>query len=190
MLFILGFNYLQAQTAIDTNVSFSSISTFKLADVKQQKNVRANINDKPLSLFIFLSPECPLCQNYTKTVNEVYNKYQQKVNVYGIVPGNAYTAREVTDFGKKYKVAFRLLIDAQQELTHYLKATVTPQAILVNNKGNLVYTGAIDDWVQALGKKRLKVSQHYVEDAIEQSLQFAEVKIKRKNAIGCKINDY
>lgn len=179
-----------AQTGKNSFHRFSKISSFALINVKQEKSARIIANDKPLSLFVFLSPECPLCQNYTRTLKQLREKYKKQVNCYGVIPGNAYTIKEVADFKNKYTINFDLFIDTKQNLTHYLNATVTPQVVLINNKGSLVYTGAIDDWVQAIGKKRLQVSQHYVNDAIEQSLQPAIVKIKATNAIGCKINDY
>ena len=59
-----------------------------------------------------------------------------------------------------------------------------------NNGGNLLYTGAIDDWVQALGKKRVKASKNYLLDAIEQTLRAEGVTIRKTKAFGCKINDY
>ena len=84
------------------------------------------IDDEQLSLFIFLSPECPLSQNYTKTVNELKRMYNAKVKVYGIVPGDAYTPKEVTDFGEKYKFASKLLIDSKQEAYEILAGLCDP----------------------------------------------------------------
>ena len=146
--------------------------------------------DKSLSLFIFLSPECPLCQNYTKTIHQLQEKFKKQVNIYGIIPGKAYSITEITAFENKYHTTFKILIDANQKFTHYLKATTTPQAILLDNKSNLVYTGAIDDWIQGLGKKKLQVTQRYVQDALEQSLDSGYLKIKKTRVFCCKINDY
>lgn len=188
ILFVI--NSVKGQSSKDTFSEFNNTSSFVLLNIEQHKSARVNINDKPLSLFVFLSPECPLCQNYTKTLNQLHEKFKQQVNIFGIVPGSAYTVKDVAAFKNKYNINFSLFIDDKQNLTHYLKATVTPQVVLLNNKGSLVYTGAIDDWVQALGKKRLRVSTHYVEDAIVQSLQPEIVKIRKTNPIGCKINDY
>ena len=180
----------QAQADKDSLISFGKTALFELTDVRQQRNIHILLDEKPLSLFIFLSPECPLCQNYTKTVNELQQKFKQQVNVYGIVPGNAYSIKEVVAFEKTYLTSFKILIDKQQQLTRYLKAAVTPQAILLDSKGNLMYTGAVDDWVQAPGKKKIQATKHYVEDAIEQTLKQAPVKIQKMKAFGCKINDY
>ena len=179
-----------AQVSNDSFISFNKIETFKLIPVNQQENNFIRLNDKSLSLFIFLSPECPLCQNYTKIINQLQEQFKMQVAIYGIVPGKAYTLKDLTTFRDKYSTTFNLFIDTKQSLTHYLNATVTPQAILLDIKGNLVYTGTIDDWVQGQGKKRIMITQHYVKDAIEQSLQPAQVTVKKTKAYGCKINDF
>jgi thioredoxin-related protein len=178
------------QPVNDVTRSFGKLSSIEILSVAQQKKSAISIAGKQLSLFIFLSPECPLCQNYSKTLKGLQERFDQQVNLYGIFPGNAYTLHEVLAFETRYNTRFNLFIDQKKQLTNYLHASATPQAILLDNKGNLLYTGAIDDWVQGLGKKRLKASKHYLSDAIEQSLRSEEVTVKHTKAFGCKINDY
>lgn len=180
----------QAQVTADYSEQYNKLFSFQLLDVQQQKSTLLSGDDKSLFLFVFLSPECPLCQNYTKTLNELQQKYDHQINLYGIIAGNAYSIDDVHAFEKKYQTTFKIFIDTKQKLTHYLQASVTPQAILLDKNKRLIYTGAIDDWVQPQNKKKLLVTQHYLQDAIEQSLQSVEVKIKKTKAYGCKINDY
>lgn len=180
---------LAAQSGVQT-AFFPGVTSFKLLAVDKQKPAAIRAHDKPLTLFVFLSPECPVCQNYTKTMKELQQQYNKQVEIYGIIPGKAYSVKEVAAFEKKYQTGLTILIDEKQALTKYLEATVTPQAILLNNKFELVYTGAIDDWAIAPGKKRLQVSQHYLADAIGQSLKSIPVAIPKTQAVGCKINDY
>jgi thioredoxin-related protein len=166
------------------------LTSVKLLDAKQNKEVKLPIGDKRFSVFIFLSPECPMCRNYTKTLNELQEKFNPYVSVAGIIAGEAYTIKDITDFGNKYHTNFSLLIDSKKQLTSYLKATVTPEAVLLDSLGNIIYMGAIDDWLSAPGKIKFKASTEYLRDAIEQSVRGERVKTKRTNAVGCKINDY
>lgn len=181
---------MQAQTATVAVQQFSKFSSIELFNVAKQKKTGIAQENKSLTLFVFLSPECPLCQNYSKTLKELKAKFNRQVSFNGIIPGNAYTQEEVLAFENKYNTGFRLFIDQKKEFTSYLQAVATPQAILLDSKGNLIYTGAIDDWVQSLGKTKIKPSRNYLQDAIEQSLQSGEVKIRKTKAFGCKINDY
>jgi hypothetical protein len=53
-----------------------------------------------------------------------------------------------------YKLEIPVWIDLKKELSNYLQATVTPEVVLLNKKGELIYRGAIDDWVEKLGQKK------------------------------------
>lgn len=152
----------------------------------------ANLSEDktPLSLFIFLSPECPLCKNYSLVLNQLHNDYKKQVNIYGIVPGKTYSPETVDQFKKEYKIVFPLYIDAQKKLSNYLKATVTPEVVLLNNKGFVVYRGAIDDWVVELGKKKIKATNEYLREAVFQYLHQQPVAIKKVSPKGCLINEY
>lgn len=176
--------------AQQTSNDFHKIATIQLQDYQQQKQVTINVTAKPLTVLVFLSPECPLCKNYTKTLNELNATFAKHVQVIGIIPGSTYTSADINTFIAKYRVDFPILLDTSKALANYVQASVTPQAVLLDDKTYLLYTGAIDDWAQSLGKQRLQVSQHYLHDAIQQSLQAVPVKIAKTTPVGCKINDY
>jgi peroxiredoxin len=189
-LAILLFNTATAQLNNDSIFSASVFSGIQLHDVETNKNVYLNHNNKQLTVFVFLSPECPLCQNYSTKLNALYKQYASNVKLYGIFPGKAYSEDEIKKFMQQYNIQFPLLIDDNKKLTSYLHAVVTPQVILLNDKNQLVYKGAIDDWAVALGKQRITTSKYYLRDALQQSLTNKTVLIKRTKAVGCRINDY
>ncbi len=143
-----------------------------------------------LVLFIFLSPECPLSQNYSVALNELYLHYKAEVKVYGIFPGKAYKNNEITKFISKYTIRFPVFVDTEKKLTNYLHASVTPEVILLTTQSLLIYRGAIDNRVQDLGVKRVKVTNYYLKDAIEQTVQKKHVLLKRTSAVGCLINEF
>ena len=148
-----------------------------------------NTGTKPV-LFLFLSTECPLCQNYTAALNALYKQYKNQVVFYGILPGNTYTSSDVKTFISTYQISFPLLIDDSEKLTRYLQTTVTPEALLMDAGANLLYKGAIDNWLVSLGKKRIQATEHYLQDALDNTIHHTNIKIKRTKAIGCKLNDF
>ena len=148
-----------------------------------------NTGTKPV-LFLFLSTECPLCQNYTSALNALYKQYKNQVVFYGILPGNTYTSSDVKTFISTYQISFPLLIDDSEKLTRYLQTTVTPEALLLDANANLLYKGAIDNWLVSLGKKRIQATEHYLQDALNNTIHHTNIKIKRTKAIGCKLNDF
>jgi peroxiredoxin len=190
-LAIFVFNTATAQLNNDSVFSASAISAIQLHEVQANKNVYLKEQpDKTFRLFVFLSPECPLCQNYSAKLNDLSRHYATNVITYGIIPGKAYSNDVIKKFIEQYNIQFPLLIDHDKKLTSYLHAVVTPQAILLNDKNQLVYKGAIDDWAVALGKQRVTTTKYYLRDALQQSLSDKTVLIKRTKAVGCRINDY
>ncbi len=166
---------------------YHSVSLFNASN---QSDLQLNISSDKPGLFIFLSPECPLCKNYSSTLNTLYQEFSNDILFYGVIPGKAYTTKEVQAFQSTYKISFPLLIDSNKILSNYLHATITPQAILLDGKQHLLYKGAIDNWAVSLGKQRLKPTEDYLKDAIKESVQHRLITIKRTQAVGCKINDY
>ena len=192
VLIVLFFNNAKAQSNNDSVFNSTAISKIQLQSVDANEKFFLNDkqNTKPFTLFVFLSPECPLCQNYSGVLNNLYKQYTGHVQMYGIIPGKAYSSEEIKKFKQEYDIQFPLLIDYDKRLTAYLHAVVTPQVILLNNKCRLLYKGAIDDWAVSLGKQRVKTTQNFLHDALQQSLSNETVLVKRTKAVGCRINDY
>jgi len=167
------------------------ISRIQLYDVDAGKQIFLNtVTAKPLTLFIFLSPECPLCQNYSHKLNDLNKQYGGHVAMYGIIPGKAYSDDVIKKFRHEYDIEFALLIDHDKKLTSYLRASVTPQAVLLNDKNDLVYAGAIDNWAVSPGKQRVQTTEYYLQDALREYLSGETVLVKRTKAVGCRINNF
>ena len=166
----------------------SEIAKTKLTAIdKKRKKI---VFTSPLNLFVLLSPDCPMCKNYSIVLNKINEQFQGDLGVYEIVPGKAYSVKEVNEFAKDYKINFPIFIDPRKELTSYVKGKVTPEVILMTKQGEVVYRGAIDDWVSDLGKKKLVVSNEYLKTAIKEYLQNQAVSIKSVEPKGCLINEF
>lgn len=142
------------------------------------------------TVFVFLSPECPLCKNYSVVLKQLSHQYAGQVRFVGIVPGKAYSPKDIRRFRKHYAIPFAIHRDHDRAVSIYLAATVTPEVLLINNAGTALYRGAIDNWVVNLGKKRPAATEHYLTDAIQQSLQQQSVVVSYAPPVGCLINDF
>ena len=187
-LLICGFQAAGQDFLQDNYFDPSKIAKTKLTAV--DKKTKTIVFTSPLNLFVLLSPECPLCKNYSTVLNRIKEQFSRELGVYGIVPGKAYSKKDVNEFVKDYKIDFPIFIDSKKELTAYLEGTVTPEVILISRKGEVIYRGAIDDWVSDLGKKKLVVSNEYLRTAIIEYLQNQTVSIKSVEPIGCLINEF
>lgn len=148
-----------------------------------------SLTSKDLLVIAFLSPECPLCKNYSSKLVSLKNKYANDADFLGIIPGS-FDADEVLEFQKEYMPSWKIVKDTSLHLTQYLEGEVTPEVIVISNKsGGLIYKGAIDDWVVSLGKTRNHVSNFYLDVAINNFLNDKPA-IPFTKPVGCLINDF
>lgn len=143
-----------------------------------------------IRVVIFLSPECPLCQNYSLPLNQLCKKYAGKVQFTGVVPGKAYSAADVGAFTQKYHIGFPINIDSAKTMSKLLKATVTPEVFLLGPDTKVLYHGSIDNWIKDLGMQSARPTVFYLQDAIDQSLAHQPVRVPYNKPVGCLINDY
>lgn len=139
-------------------------------------------------LFIFLSPDCPLCQNYAKAIRELHLDYGDEINFVGLVSGELYSEKEITEFMHIYKLNFPVFLDATYNLSESFDAEITPEVVFYNtNTVEVLYQGAIDNWAISLGKKRTVVTEKYLKEAFENYFANKEINPNKTEAVGCFI---
>lgn len=161
-------------------------SDFLLVNVETELKEKVVLEER--MVIVFLSPECPLCINYTKTLNDLYSRYSLSgIRFIGVFSG-AYADRDsINSFASRYKITFPLYMDKQKKLSGYLQATITPEVFLTDENGKIVYQGLIDDWVYAPGKLKPVITEFYLRDALQALLNNEYPALIQTTAIGCFI---
>ncbi|MCH5718694.1 redoxin domain-containing protein [Niabella hibiscisoli] len=136
---------------------------------------------------IFLSVDCPLSQKYTRTLNELSKTFYPDVAFYGVFPDTTSPRKDYSQFQKKYEIPFELILDKGRKLTKALKAQITPECFVIS-KGEILYHGAIDDWVVGLGKTKSEPKINYLQNAISDVLSNTTPVIDYIKPIGCFID--
>ncbi len=140
------------------------------------------------TVLIFLSPECPLCQNYSVTIDRIQKDFDEKdVAFYGIVSGKYYSDSDIKGFLIKYDLDLPIVLDPELALANHYEAEITPEAFLIAENGESKYQGAIDNWAISLGQKRLTITERYLENAVNAHLTGVEINPKKTKAVGCFI---
>lgn len=168
--------------------SENELFEIKLDDINEKNHLLSNVENNLLTVFYFLAPECPLSQNYTKEINEVSKTFSpQNVMFYGVFCGEIYSDEEIRSFVSDYKIELICLKDEKYELSSNLNATITPEVFVLDNKGRVVYSGKIDNWIESLGVKRQVVTSFFLKDALNQYLDGEPVLVSKTEAVGCII---
>jgi protein-disulfide isomerase len=164
------------------------IAELELKDIDNNLTRTGDLYGDLATVIIFMSPECPLCIGYTKTINEMINKYREKkISFISVYTGTWYSEEEIQSFIKEYDLKSETLLDTKYKLARLTRAEITPQVSVLNHAGEIVYTGAIDDRAYAPGKKRQVISGNFLEDALNAIINGQEPKVKKTEAVGCLI---
>lgn len=148
-----------------------------------------NFGSSAYSVIVFYAPECPICISTTKALNELAAIYQAKVPFYLVYPSNYYSNGFIRKFHKKYGLKLPAFKDKQKALVHALQASITPQVFVIDNKGNVLYNGKIDNQYEDVGQRRTVVTAYYLRDALDSVLKGEQPAIPFTKAVGCFIED-
>jgi len=143
----------------------------------------------PFTVYVFLAESCPISQQATLPLRELHAKYAARgVRFVGVFPGSAATAASLAEFKGKYAVPFSLQLDPKQQLTHRLKASITPEALVVATNGQrILYQGRLDDRYAALGERRSISQHHELAEALADLAAGRPVAVPRTEPVGCFI---
>lgn len=103
-------------------------------------------SDKPTVLLFFVS-WCPYCNEDAPKLMKLYEKYKDKVNVYGINVINKDEYKEVAAYIDQHKITYPVLVDKTNEYYDYYGHTGFPSLFFVDRNGEVVdsYIGSTDE---------------------------------------------
>lgn len=164
----------------------SSIFQNSLPDIENKSFSFSTLQHKKGTVIVFLLSDCPATQDYTRSLNILSKTYlSNNISFVGIFPGKFSSDSELLAFQKIYKLNFPLLKDSEMTLAKFLQAKTVPSCYLLNDTGEIVYQGRIDDWLFALGRKKKSATQKDLENAIISLIKNQPIKIPVTQPIGC-----
>lgn len=142
-----------------------------------------------LSLYIFLLDDCPICIQYTPTLNDLHKEYGNEISFVGYFPNFSSKPAKIDTYKKKYEVKFPLYTDYFKKKAKKFNAQVTPEVILFNHNTNeVMYQGRIDNMFYKLGRRRKVVTEHDLKTAIQNAISNKVIERPFIEPIGCFIN--
>ena len=160
----------------------------KVSDLRGAYRSLSELREHRATVLIFLSPECPLSENYTLQVREYSENFRKDgIVFYNIFPGEFYSREEIAAFCDEFLPDNTTLLDPNYLLTRHVGATITPEAFLLNPDGSVLYSGAIDNWAITLGQKRRKATKSFLRNAILSYLDGKPIETASARAVGCFI---
>ena len=152
---------------------------------------------KPLTLaapaegataLVFCSSECPISNAYSPTLNALAAEFpDSKVKLVGVFLDPDLTAAGLAEHASEYQLKFPVANDRRGALARKLGVRVTPEAVVLDAKGEVRYRGRIDDQFAARRVKTARPMTHELRDAIAALLDGRKVAEPEVKAVGCPI---
>jgi thiol-disulfide isomerase/thioredoxin len=158
-----------------------------LTDATGKSAPLASLLGKKATVVVFLSFECPNSTSYTPTLLELHKLYQAKGIEFLGVCENEMTADELKQKVAEFKFTFPIYLDQKQAIAGAFKAHVTPEAFVLDHHAILRYRGRIDNMFNARLKRSVKIDQHDLKNALEETLAGKDVQTPITVAVGCSI---
>ncbi len=143
---------------------------------------------KNATVVVFLSFDCPVSNSYASTLAALHKEYAEKgVGFVAFVPTDD-DAAKVAKKAAEFKYPFPVFSDAKFVAAEAFKATVTPEAFVLDHNLVLRYRGRIDNAYSGRLKKNPQVTEHDLTAAIEALVAGKDVHTPATRAIGCHID--
>jgi hypothetical protein len=141
------------------------------------------------NVLLFVSTDCPVSNTYAPELQRICAAYAARGIACSLVYEDPHvTVSDVRKHLDDYRYrGMRAAIDTGGALAAAVRAGVTPQAVVVDRKGAVRYSGRIDNLYVALGRPRRAVTERYLENALSAIADGKAPAVTRTDAVGCYI---
>ena len=138
------------------------------------------------SVLLFILTDCPMANLYAPELKRIINEYSGKGIAFSLVyVDSTITPADVKRHSREYGLTGQALLDPVHSLAKRVGATVSPEAVILNPAGKVVYCGRIDDRVSAYGKVREKPTRRDLRLTLDLILKGKSIPNSKTKAIGC-----
>ena len=140
-------------------------------------------------VLFFVATDCPVSNSYAPEIQRICGAFVSRGVTCSLIyedPGVTATAAGKHLAEYRYK-GIPAAIDRDGSLAARVGATITPEAVVVDRRGEVRYRGRIDNFYAALGRPRQVVTSHDLQDALTAIAGGQPVARPETESIGCYI---
>jgi thiol-disulfide isomerase/thioredoxin len=142
-----------------------------------------------VNVLLFIASDCPVSNGYAPEIQRICREYGSRSVACSLVYEDPAieSAAVRTHLGEYRFKGIPAVIDRDRSVARRAQATVTPEAVVVDAKGEIRYRGRIDNRYADLGKPRRVVTAHDLREALTSVLAGKAVARPETTAFGCFI---
>jgi DNA-binding transcriptional LysR family regulator len=141
------------------------------------------------NVLLFVATDCPISNSYAPEIQRICRAYASSgISCALIYEDAGVTASVVRKHLDDYRYrGIPAAIDRDGALALQVRASVTPEAVVIDRHGTIRYRGRIDNFYAALGRPRQTVTAHDLQDALAAIAAGRPVASSETEAVGCYI---
>ena len=161
---------------------------WSLTDLAGQTHLPFEQSTTRAIALVFITPDCPIANYYQPTLRKLGDEFAERgVPLFMIHSDPDVTADAAKRHVAKFEIAAPVILDRDQSIARRIDAKITPEAIIVDRDGEIHYRGRIDNFYEALGRKRRAATEHDLRDALAAVAEDRPVATPVTKALGCHI---
>ncbi len=140
------------------------------------------------TVWLFIAHDCPICNSYAPEVHRLATEYITRGIAFNIVyaePGLERAA--LLQHAAEHAESGALFSGGDGTLARACGVTTTPEAAVIDARGQLLYRGRIDNRYTSPGHERTVVTEHDLREALEAVIAGHPVSHPRTAAVGCAL---
>jgi hypothetical protein len=147
------------------------------------------------NVLFFVQTDCPISNWYASTIQRVCREYGARgvgcaLMYEDIESGGAALDDQIRTHLAEYRYeGVPAAADRTRAVARRARASITPQAVVVDRSGAVRYRGRIDNAYADFGKPRQQVTSHELRDALDALLAGKPIAKPETEALGCFIVD-
>jgi len=152
-------------------------------DVPQQQLASARA-----AVLVFVGTECPLTRAYLPTLGQLYDAYASRgIAFYAVYSNTRDGESSIAAHASKYGLHFPAVKDVHNALADALEASTTPEAFVVDPRGEVLYRGLIDDQY-GVAYHNIRAREWYLATALDAVIAGRPVALASTRPQGCSIS--
>ncbi len=143
------------------------------------------------SVVIFITVDCPIANAFQPTIRRLGERFEGegvRMTLVHVDP-DVDRARARKHAGE-YGILLPVVLDPEHAMVSATGATITPEAVVVLPRGQVVYRGRINDLYTGLGERRRAPRTAELEEVIGAVLAGDAPDVESAPAVGCIIADF
>jgi thioredoxin-related protein len=140
------------------------------------------------NVIVFWSEKCPMCSRIKHQLVTILDNFEHyNIGLYITVESPKIDITKLEELLENPKLKGLIFHDYEKLASKYFKASVTPEFFFVDNRGQILCCGLIDNLYTNIVSHKSIATQSYLSQAVNEWVKGKEISIKRTQAIGCFI---